>query len=211
MLDLDQALPVTKASGGVRRPVSARVAYGRHHACVPRVASAVVVSVQWGAHGATYAPGALFLVCRRRVARVAAHRGFIPAKVAGCRNGTWPAAAAACDPHSFRAEMAGAHRLRYQPFRPCNLRNSASREPGPGTRPRQRGERSCGICEPATIGFRQAAIGRPKEGRLEATAATQSEAARTPARAHGGAATAIRLVRSQVLVSRTAFTLIAVR
>jgi len=190
MLDLDQALPVTKASGGVRRPVSARVAYGRHHACVPRVASAVVVSVQWG--------GARSDVC--------------PWCVISCMSAAWPAAAAAaCDPHSFRAEMAGAHRLRYQPFRPCNLRNSASREPGPGTRPRQRGERACGICEPATIGFRQAAIGRPKEGRLEATAATQSEAARTPARAHGGAATAIRLVRSQVLVSRTAFTQIAVR
>src|SRR3974377_574944 len=102
--------------------------------------------------------------------------------------------------------MAGAHRLRYQPFRPCTLGNSESREPGPGTCRCQRGKRAGGICGTATIGFRQAAVSRPKESRLEATAATQSEGAWTPARAHGGAATAIRLVRSQVLVSRTAFT-----
>src|SRR3974377_1313580 len=102
--------------------------------------------------------------------------------------------------------MAGAHRLRYQPFRPCTLYNPESREPGPGTCRCQRGERAGGICGTATIGFRPAAVSRPKESRLEATAATQSEAAWTPARAHGGAATAIRLVRSQVLGSRTAFT-----
>ena len=76
--------------------------------CVPRATRHACK----GGRGATNAPGAVFFLCWRSAARAAVHFGCVPSKTPGRDEGK---SLFARHSHPFRSEMAGAHRVRYQP------------------------------------------------------------------------------------------------
>ena len=107
-------------------------------------------------------------------------------------------------PHSFRSEMAGAHRFRYHPADHRSRTDCDRGGPCPrscdGHRHRRKGEGTGGICVDAAIRCEAAGTIRARKAGTEAATATQNrEAARDAAFALRRAATAVWLVRQHHL------------
>jgi len=146
-----------------------------------------------GRGGVAYATGAIFPLCRRSIAHTGVHSGRMPNQVAGHGE---RARQFAHYPHSFRPEMAGAHRFRYHLSNDrCRTdcdRGTPRPQPCDGHRRRRKGEGTRGICVDATIQCEAAGTIRPRKARTEAATATQNrEAARDAAFAPRREATAV--------------------
>src|SRR5665811_354508 len=164
-----------------------------------------------GSDGVTNAPGAIFFVCWRSIARAAVYFGCISAEIASCGPGKYRFAR---HPHSFRSEMAGARGLRHEPpdDHSCADHEHGCQRPDPGNGRRHLGQGAGagGICTAATIRCRAATTIQTKNAGTEAATQTQNcEETRGAVDGLGGAATAIWLFWQQHLVSRLTGTPVA--